>query len=98
MFVLNPMNVSTCMGSTAVFSCAVNESVTVLWHINGEDSSNFGAMLTSLPRTPGPEYLSQLEVNATSQLHGALVTCLYINSSLQVVFSTTAYLAVQGLQ
>ena len=43
----NPMNMTTCWNSSANFSCAINESMTISWLINGQDVVAHG--ITSPP-------------------------------------------------
>ena len=94
-FTINPTNVTTCLGSPAVFTCVITESLPILWLINGT-SVQSPPPSTSL--TPGPGSQSTLSVTATSELNGAPVQCYYTPSVLlPSIVSPPAYLSVQGL-
>ena len=96
-FTTNPTNVTTCLGSPAVFTCGSNENIatTIGWLINGSSPSS---KPTSTALTPAPGQQSTLTVSDTSQLNGASVQCYYFPSLLSpVIISPPAYLSVQGL-
>ena len=94
-FTINPTNVTTCLGSPAVFTCVITESLPLLWLING--TQPLPAPPTT-PLTPGPGAQSTLSVTSTSELNGAPVQCYYTPSVLfPSIVSPPAYLSVQGL-
>ena len=80
-FTKNPNNVTTCIGSNALFTCEVNETIVAIhWTVNG-------ASITD-PTPP-----STLSIPATS---GALVQCYYGTFLHPVAFSSPAFLTVLG--
>ena len=94
-FTINPTNVTTCLGSPAVFTCVITESLPILWLINGTPVQS---PPSTTPLTPGPGSQSTLSVTATSELNGASVQCYYTPSVLlPSIVSPPAYLSVQGL-
>eukprot|EP00731_Ephydatia_muelleri_P001491 Em0001g1491a len=93
-FTINITNVTTCLGSPAVFTCVISESLPLLWMINGTQLLSPPA---TTPLTPGPGSQSTLSVTATSELNGAPVQCYYTPSVLlPSIVSPPAYLSVQA--
>ena len=91
----NITNVTTCLGSPAVFTCVITESLPILWLINGTPVQS---PPPTTPLTPGPGSQSTLSVNATKELNGTSVQCYYTPSVLlPSIVSPPAYLSVQGL-
>ena len=96
-FIKHPTNVTTCQGLSAVFTCGINETTTIIWFINGIDSrSSICSPPKSETVTQGPVQQSTLTCPATSQLQGASVQCHYV-LGLQLITSYFAYLMVQGM-
>eukprot|EP00731_Ephydatia_muelleri_P033777 Em0037g41a len=96
-FIKHPTNVTTCQGLSAVFTCGINETTTIIWFINGIDSrSSICSPPKSETVTQGPVQQSTLTCPATSQLQGASVQCHYV-LGLQLITSYFAYLMVQDL-
>ncbi|KAL5516379.1 hypothetical protein EMCRGX_G001681 [Ephydatia muelleri] len=90
----NITNVTTCLGSPAVFTCVITESLPILWLINGTPVQS---PPPTTPLTPGPGSQSTLSVNATKELNGTSVQCYYTPSVLlPSIVSPPAYLSVQG--
>ncbi|KAL5516413.1 hypothetical protein EMCRGX_G001728 [Ephydatia muelleri] len=93
-FTINPTNVTTCLGSPAVFTCVITESLPINWLING--TPPLPAPPTT-PLTPGAGSQSTLSVTATSELNGASVQCYFTPSVfLPSIASPPAYLSVQA--
>ena len=94
-FIKHPTNVTTCQGLSAMFTCGVNETTTIIWFINGIDSRS---LIYSQPKSETLPHGSQstLTCPATSQLQGASVQCHYV-LGVQVITSYFAYLIVQGM-
>ncbi|KAL5479787.1 hypothetical protein EMCRGX_G023365 [Ephydatia muelleri] len=92
-FIKHPTNVTTCQGLSAMFTCGVNETTTIIWFINGIDSHS---SICSQPKSETLPHGSQstLTCPATSQLQGASVQCHYV-LGVQVITSYFAYLIVQ---
>ena len=94
-FTINPTNVTTCLGTPAVFTCVITEPLPIGWLING---TPIQSPPPTTPLTPGPGSQSTLSVTATSELNGAPVQCYYTPSVLlPSIVSPPAYLSVQGL-
>ena len=90
------MNMTTCWNSSANFSCAINESMTISWLINGQDVVAHG--ITSPPTillAPGAQ--SNLIIPGSYEFDGANVTCYYTQPSTSLkLYSIPAFLGVQG--
>ena len=87
---------TTCLNSSTQFICTINESLTLFWEINGSVPLVYGlpAPVTT-PTINGAQAV--LTVPGSYKFDGASVTCYYKVPSSLKVFSTHAYLRVQGM-
>ncbi|KAL5502771.1 hypothetical protein EMCRGX_G009592 [Ephydatia muelleri] len=87
---------TTCWNSSANFFCAINESLTINWLINGQDTLKYNL---SNPQTTtfGPGARTTLTIPGSYEFDGAYVTCYYTQPSTSLkLYSSPAFLRVQG--
>ena len=98
------MNMTTCWNSSVNFSCAINETKTIHWLINGHDVVTY--KISSPKTTFGQGANSTLTVPGLYELEGVSITCNHNvnqsstnNGSLTSLklYSIPAFLRVQGL-
>ena len=87
---------TTCLNSSAQFICTINESLTIFGEINGSIPLVYGLPVpVTTPIINGAQAV--LIVPGSYKFDGASVTCYYKVSSSLKMFSTPAYLWVQGV-
>ncbi|KAL5502770.1 hypothetical protein EMCRGX_G009591 [Ephydatia muelleri] len=87
---------TTCWNSSANFSCAINESLTINWLINGQDTLKYN-LTNPQTNTSGPGGWTTLTIPGSYEFDGANVTCYYTQPSTSLkLYSSPAFLRVQG--
>ena len=94
--VINPINLTTCLNSSAIFTCTTNEQTQIFWLINGHDPLFYSIKSPgSFYNISGPGTQSTLNLPGLYLFDGASVTCQYSSSSTQ--YQSSALLRVQGI-
>ena len=94
----SPSAVNVSLGSTATFTCTVQEALFLNWFINGSlnaEHNPFNGVQRVLSQN-STVMAKELQLKATLLLNHLEVSCLAGNILIQLVHSSRAWLLVQG--